>query len=214
MKVLKGSYMYEHASEYGLIYRTKPPYEVMASKWVSYDEMLEIRLVEEMVELHYNSGQFLTFLAVLEQQYNSSFQMFLDMGHFYRDHGYLDCSHNRVRRTEIVLDFAVSVDPERREAYQEALIFDLYKIEKSKSRPVWAQNLALEKKKTSRYLRMHGMEKKYCHLERFYWLDEQGQYHQDKEPVWFLFDYERRDPLTNAAAVSRITAKEMEEETV
>ena len=214
LKVLKGSYMYEHASEYGLIYRTKPPYEVMVSKWVSYDEMLEIRLVEEMVELHYNSGQFLTFLAVLEQQYNSSFQMFLDMGHFYRDHGYLDCSHNRVRRTEIVLDFAVSVDPERREAYQEALIFDLYKIEKSKSRPVWAQNLALEKKKTSRYLRMHGMEKKYCHLERFYWLDEQGQYHQDKEPVWFLFDYERRDPLTNAAAVSRITAKEMEEETV
>lgn len=214
LKVLKGSYMYEHASEYGLIYRTKPPYEVMASKWVSYDEMLEIRLVEEMVELHYNSGQFLTFLAVLEQQYDSSFQMFLDMGHFYRDHGYLDCSHNRVRRTEIVLDFAVSVDPERREAYQEALIFDLYKIEKSKSRPVWAQNLVLEKKKTSRYLRMHGMEKKYCHLERFYWLDEQGQYHQDKEPVWFLFDYERRDPLTNAAAVSRITAKEMEEETV
>ena len=214
LKVLKGSYMYEHASEYGLIYRTKPPYEVMASKWVSYDEMLEIRLVEEMVELHYNSGQFLTFLAVLEQQYDSAFQMFLDMGHYYRDHGYLDCSHNRVRRTEIVLDFAVSVDPERREAYQEALIFELYKIEKSKSRPAWAQNLALEKKKTSRYLRMHGMEKKYCHLERFYWLDEQGQYHQDKEPVWFLFDYELRDPLTNAAAVSRITAKEMEEETV
>ena len=98
--------MYEHASEYGLIYRTKPPYEVLASKWVSYDEMLEIRLVEEMLELHYNSGQFLTYLAVLEQRYASAFQMFLDMGHFYRSHGYLDCSHNRVRRTEIVLEFA------------------------------------------------------------------------------------------------------------
>lgn len=213
LKVLKGSYMYEHAEEYGLIYRTKPPYEVLASKWVSYDEMLEIRLVEEMVELHYNSGQFLTYLGILEQQYDSAFQMFLDMGHFYRKNGYLDCSHNRVRRTEIVLDFAVSVDPGRREVYQEALIFDLYKIEKSKSRPLWAQNLALEKKKTSRYLRAHGMEKKYCHLEKFLSLDAEGKYREDGETQWFLFDYESRDPLMNEAAITVITEDQIEGET-
>ena len=111
LKVLKGSYMYEHAQEYGLVYRSRPPYEVMSSKWVSYDEMLEIRLVEEMLELHYNSGQFLTYLAVLEQKYDSVFQLFLDMGHYYRSNGYLDCNHNRVHRTEIVLDFAAAVDP-------------------------------------------------------------------------------------------------------
>ncbi|WP_294784366.1 B12-binding domain-containing radical SAM protein [uncultured Eubacterium sp.] len=213
LKVLKGSYMYEHAAEYGLVYHTKPPYEVLASKWVSYDEMLEIRLVEEMVETHYNSGQFLTYLGILEQQYDSAFQMFLDMGHYYRNNGYLDCNHNRVRRTEIVLDFAISVDPERRDAYQEALMFDLYKIEKSKSRPAWAQDLALEKKKTSRYLRAHGMEKKYCHLELFYWLDEEGKYRQEGEPLWFLFDYETRNPLTNEATITVITDAQMEGET-
>lgn len=205
LKVLKGSYMYEHASEYGLIYRTKPPYEVLASKWVSYDEMLEIRLVEEMLELHYNSGQFLTYLAVLEQRYASAFQMFLDMGHFYRSHGYLDCSHNRVRRTEIVLEFAESVDAGHRAAYEEALIFDLYKIEKSKSRPIWARDLALEKKKTSAYLRAHGLEKKYCHLEKFNWLDARGTLRQKEQPIWLLFDYEVRDPLTNEAAITEIS---------
>ena len=213
LKVLKGSYMYEHAQEYGLVYRSRPPYEVMSSKWVSYDEMLEIRLVEEMLELHYNSGQFLTYLAVLEQKYDSVFQLFLDMGHYYRSNGYLDCNHNRVHRTEIVLDFAAAVDPERKDVYQEALMFDLYKIEKSKSRPVWAWHLSLEKKKTSRYLRAHGMEKKYCHLERFYWIDEEGQYRQGGEPLWFLFDYETRDSLTNEAAITVITEAQMEGET-
>lgn len=213
LKVLKGSYMYEHASEYGLIYRTKPPYEVLASKWVSYDEMLEIRLVEEMLELHYNSGQFLTYLAVLEQRYASAFQMFLDMGHFYRSHGYLDCSHNRVRRTEIVLEFAESVDAGHRAAYEEALIFDLYKIEKSKSRPIWARDLALEKKKTSAYLRAHGLEKKYCHLEKFNWLDARGTLRQKEQPMWLLFDYEVRDPLTNEAAFTEISEAEMEGDT-
>lgn len=213
LKVLKGSYMYEHASEYGLIYRTKPPYEVLASKWVSYDEMLEIRLVEEMLELHYNSGQFLTYLAVLEQRYASAFQMFLDMGHFYRSHGYLDCSHNRVRRTEIVLEFAESVDAGHRAAYEEALIFDLYKIEKSKSRPIWARDLVLEKKKTSAYLRAHGLEKKYCHLEKFNWLDARGTLRQKEQPMWLLFDYEVRDPLTNEAAFTEISEAEMEGDT-
>ena len=213
LKVLKGSYMYEHAQEYGLVYRSRPPYEVMSSKWVSYDEMLEIRLVEEMLELHYNSGQFLTYLAVLEQKYDSVFQLFLDMGHYYRSNGYLDCNHNRVHRTEIVLDFAATVDPERKDVYQEALMFDLYKIEKSKSRPVWARDLSLEKKKTSRYLRAHGMEKKYCHLERFYWIDEEGQYRQGGEPLWFLFDYETRDSLTNEATITVITEAQMEGET-
>ncbi|WP_270367580.1 B12-binding domain-containing radical SAM protein [Eubacterium ramulus] len=204
LKVLKGSYMYEHAQEYGLVYRSRPPYEVMASKWVSYDEMLEIRLVEEMLELHYNSGQFLTYLAVLEWKYDSTFQMFLDMGHFYREHGYLDCSHSRVRRTEIVQEFAEIVDPERRDIYHEALIFDLYKIEKSKSRPFWAKNVQQDKRQTGKYLREHGMEKKYCHFEYFEHINEKGEITEEKDPLWLLFDYENRDSLTNEAALFRI----------
>lgn len=204
LKVLKGSYMYEHAQEYGLVYRSRPPYEVMASKWVSYDEMLEIRLVEEMLELHYNSGQFLTYLAVLEWKYDSTFQMFLDMGHFYREHGYLDCSHSRVRRTEIVQEFAEIVDPERRDIYREALIFDLYKIEKSKSRPFWAKNVQQDKRQTGKYLREHGMEKKYCHFEYFEHINEKGEITKEKDPLWLLFDYENRDSLTNEAALFRI----------
>ena len=204
LKVLKGSYMYEHAQEYGLVYRSRPPYEVMASKWVSYDEMLEIRLVEEMLELHYNSGQFLTYLAVLEWKYDSTFQMFLDMGHFYREHGYLDCSHSRVRRIEIVQEFAEIVDPERRDIYREALIFDLYKIEKSKSRPFWAKNVQQDKRQTGKYLREHGMEKKYCHFEYFEHINEKGEITEEKDPLWLLFDYENRDSLTNEAALFRI----------
>ena len=204
LKVLKGSYMYEHAQEYGLVYRSRPPYEVMASKWVSYDEMLEIRLVEEMLELHYNSGQFLTYLAVLEWKYDSTFQMFLDMGHFYREHGYLDCSHSRVRRTEIVQEFAEIVDPERRDIYREALIFDLYKIEKSKSRPFWAKNVQQDKRLTGKYLREHGMEKKYCHFEYFEHINEKGEITEEKDPLWLLVDDENRESLTTEAALFRI----------
>ena len=35
LKVLKGSYMFEHAAEYGIVYHDKPPYEDMSTKWLS-----------------------------------------------------------------------------------------------------------------------------------------------------------------------------------
>ena len=197
LKVLKGSYMYEHREEYGLVCHTKPPYEVMATKWVPFDEMLQIHLVEEMLEVHYNSGQFRTALSVLERVYDNSFEMFLALGQFYREHGYLNMKHSRVRRTEIFLEFALTVDAAHRELYEEALIFDLYSREKSKSRPKWAQDLSLYKKETARYLKEQGMEKHYCHLEYFKYLDPM----QTGEPQWILFDYEKRDPLNNDAAI-------------
>lgn len=34
LKVLRGSEMYERAEEYGIVYRSTPPYEVLATKWL------------------------------------------------------------------------------------------------------------------------------------------------------------------------------------
>ena len=84
LKVLKGSYMYGHADDYGIVCRSRAPYEVMATRWISYGELLEIHLVEQMLEQMYNSGQFRTAMSVLEKAYGSPFQMFLDMAHFFR----------------------------------------------------------------------------------------------------------------------------------
>lgn len=207
LKVLKGSYMYEHAAEYEILYHTRAPYEVLSTKWISYEELLEIHLVEQMLEAHYNSGQFLKALQVLEQAYDSAFRMFLDMGHFYREKGYLDSNHSRVRRTEIFLEFALAVDKKRENQYKEALLFDLYKIEKSKSRPAWAKETKVDHRDETRYLRKKGLDKKYCHLESFsyLYLDREGIHFNDsKETKWLLFDYEKRDPLTNEAEVTEI----------
>jgi len=58
LKVLKGSKMYHMASEYGVKYRDKPPYEVLFTNWISYEEVLILKAVCKMVEVYYNSGQF------------------------------------------------------------------------------------------------------------------------------------------------------------
>ena len=229
LKVLKGSYMYEHAEEYGLIFRSRAPYEVLCTRWISYQELTEVHLVERMLEQMYNSGLFRTALALLEQVYESPFRMYLDMGHFYRKQGWLEAGHSRVQWTEMFLKFAVSEDEKREDWYKEALMFDLYRIEKSKSRPSWAVIRKEDVRANRQYLCRQGMEKKYCHIEPFYYLeiDRDGRPVMEAAgagggaagenaggralPARVLFDYERRDPLTNEAALKRILPEEMKE---
>lgn len=220
LKVLKGSYMYEHAQEYEILYSAKAPYEVLATKWISFDDVLNIRLVEEMLELHYNSGQFVQSLRVLEQAFDSAFAMYWEMGIYYLHHGLRGQNFSRMKRCEIFLDFATEKDPVHKEWYEQALTFDLYARENMKRRPAWAPDLSGMKKAQMQYLREQGLEKNYCHMEpfdkefliKFTDMDTE-EYRRDvlvtdgEDPAgilpetvaWVLFDYEHRDALTGDA---------------
>lgn len=210
LKVLKGSYMYEMAEPYQLLYRDKPPYEVLQSRWLSYEDIQRIKLVEEMLEIHYNSGQFLRTLAVLELQYDSPFEMYLQLAFFYREKGLDQMSHTRLARAEILYDFAVQKDPDHENLYGETLLFDLYIRENIKARPKWAQELSGFHKESAKLLRNLGYEKKYCHLESFHYAVEQIQPwdmlsgYSDivyvEEPRLLLFDYEKRSTYSREAA--------------
>ena len=220
LKVLKGSYMYEHVQEYEILYSAKAPYEVLATKWISFDDVLNIRLVEEMLELHYNSGQFVQSLRVLEQAFDSAFAMYWEMGIYYLHHGLRGQNFSRMKRCEIFLDFATEKDPVHKEWYEQALTFDLYARENMKRRPAWAPDLSGMKKAQMQYLREHGLEKNYCHMEPFdkeflikftdMDTEEYRRYvsvTDGEDPAgifpetvaWVLFDYEHRDALTGDA---------------
>ena len=80
--------MFEHAEEYGLVYQSKPPYEVMKTNWLSFDEVLKIKQVEEMLEVYYNSHQYEVTMKILEQFFDGVFEMLQKMGEFYEMQGY------------------------------------------------------------------------------------------------------------------------------
>ena len=66
LKVLKGSFMQEHQEEYGIVHKAHPPYEVLYTKWISYEDVLRLKGIEEMVEVYYNSRQFTNTMEDLE----------------------------------------------------------------------------------------------------------------------------------------------------
>ena len=217
LKVLKGSYMYEHAAEYEIVYHEKTPYEVMKTKWLSFDDVLKIKQVEEMLEVYYNSGQFEITMKVMEPLFESAFAMFQEFGAFYEEKGYFGMSHSRIRRAEILLEFMRERKSEDTvlQMLEESLTFDLYYRENCKSRPSWAPSPA-EFKEQTRYYCKNGVK---SHVEPFHYrFPEKSKKALNeiptrlKQPVYMLFGYENRDPLDHQAHVTEVAAVSMAEE--
>ena len=152
LKVLKGSYMEEQKEQYGLVYKSRPPYEVLYTKWLPYSDVLRLKRVEEMVEVYYNSRQFSYTLGALEKAFPDSFSMYEQLGAYYDEEGQTFLSHARVTRYEILYAFAKKIDPEREELYRELLIFDFYLRENAKSRPAFCRRRDGEKRRAAAIL--------------------------------------------------------------
>ncbi len=199
LKVLKGSYLYEHREAYGMTYQSRPPYEVMETAWLTYGELLGIRQAEEMLEVYYNSGQYAVSMKLLETRYGSAFAMYRQLGEFYERKGYFSMSHSRIRRAEILLEFAQENAPELAEILKEGLTFDLYCRENCKSRPEWADDPS-EWKDVSRAVCGRDRQR---HVERVHYRfpdSKERTIHAlpawREEPLYVRFDYSGRDPVS------------------
>ncbi|WP_099469615.1 B12-binding domain-containing radical SAM protein [Konateibacter massiliensis] len=212
LKVLKGSNMHRKAEEYGIVYHSNPVYEVLYTKWLNYDELLQIKKVEEMVELYYNSNQFTQTLELLIQSFDTPFDLYRTLGDFYEEKGYAGISQSRMTRYEILLEFAVIVDEKNVDIYKERLIYDLYLRENLKSRPNWAADLSGYKEKIKEFYRREETERKYLlGYEDYHWKQISKMTHmevfsakalqltQAEGKVMVLFDYNKRNPLTYEA---------------
>lgn len=85
LKVLKGTVMEEEVKKYNILYRNLPPYEVLGTKWLSYDEIILLKGVEELVELYYNSGQYTLTLKYAVPFFESPFRFYEMFSAWYRE---------------------------------------------------------------------------------------------------------------------------------
>ena len=202
LKVLKGSYMEECCEEYHLVYRQTPPYEVLSTAWISYEEILELKEIEEMVEVYYNSGQFFYSIALLEQIIEEPYMLYYRLAEFYRAGGYHKNQPARGYRYEILLNFIKSVAAEYEDLAREALTADLYLRERLKSRPGYVRDL--REWKEAIYAREINRQD---HIDVFFYpvweLEERkggiGDWKPAQKPYFVRFDYEQRNPLTGNA---------------
>lgn len=186
LKVLKGSSMYHEAQKYEILYKEKEPYEVLSTAWLSYEDILKLKMVESMVEVYYNSGQFRKTLSWIETFYQEMFSFYESLGAYYEEKGYEEISHSRLRRYEILLEFLKEKTQLPVNTASQYMVYDLYLREKLKKRPAFAMDQKPYEASVRNYRKANKIPKT-AHIEVF----------GDGSAV--LFDYEARDPLTNNA---------------
>lgn len=192
LKVLKGSHMMEMCKEYGIVYKTQEPYEVLSTKWLDYDHVLKLKTVENMVEVYYNSGQFQNTLEYLENFFQDAFSIYERLGSFYMEKGYGDVSHTRMRRYEILLEFLEDVPEISVDQVKDQMVYDLYLRENLKSRPGFARDQKPFERQVWDFRKREKVAKN-AHVEVF------------ADGTVLLFNYADRDPLTNNAHVTDVT---------
>ena len=186
LKVLKGSLMQKEAEGYGIVYKEKEPYEVLSTNWLTYGEVLKLKMVESMVEVYYNSGQFWHTLEYLVPLEKDAFTFYEKLGSFYEKKGYSEISHSRMRRYEILLEYLKEETDVSAEVAAQKMLYDLYLREKLKKRPAFASDQKQYETAVWNY-RKNNQVSKTAHIEVF----ENG--------TVILFDYEKRDPLSKNA---------------
>lgn len=218
LKVLKGTMMEEEVKKYSILYRNQPPYEVLGTKWLSYDEIILLKGVEELVELYYNSGQYTLTLKYAVPFFESPFRFYEMFSAWYRGKGYHKLNHNRLEKYNILREFLREhIDENKWDTLDEIMLYDMYLRENVKGRPAWAKDTAQYKKEWKALYREQG-EKLFpedvqagiydskraanqSHIEVFEInikkFEQSGQV--EKKQVFCLFDYSRRNPLNRAA---------------
>ena len=211
LKVLKGSYMEEMKQKYGLLSQSKPPYEVLRTNWLSYEEVIRLKGVEEMVEVYYNSGQFRRTMKCLSQEWGDAFDLYDRLAAFYEEEGLNGVSHNRLARYEILYLF-IQKWGNKEISYQDLLIYDLYLRENVKSRPSFAPDPSEWKNETKQFFIREAKERRYLKGYEAYdsrQMAKMAHLEQMEDGSFVLFDYKNRDALFGNAAAFSISQDEI-----
>lgn len=223
LKVLKGSYMEEVREDYGVVYGSRPPYEVLSTNWLPYRDVLRLKQVEEMVEVYYNSFQFRATMVLLENCVGDGFRMYQKLGEYYDRKGYFGLKHSRMSRYEILWEFVRENYGEREEEFRQSLTYDLYLRDYVKNPPSFVKARSREYLSFVRAFLDREVETPEVlsgydgfvtkQLFNMVYMDEftldfetlfSGKMVKKCRPYSLVFDYRKRNPLNHSARVVKL----------
>lgn len=135
LKLLKGSDMRNEANKWGMVYAPYPPYEILKTRDISYEELGILKKVEQMMDKYYNSQKFSTILRYFVEKFNTPFEFYYQLGLFCYEKGYLSRSISSVDYYKIFIEFNEEKLKGDNFVLKEIVKFDYLKYNKRKWLP-------------------------------------------------------------------------------
>ncbi|MEF9959954.1 MAG: B12-binding domain-containing radical SAM protein [Niameybacter sp.] len=135
LKLLKGSGLRTRAEEYGIVYHSKAPYEVLYTNHISFAELLKLHGIEELVERYYNSERFNRSLEYLYTLLASPFDFYEAFNAFWESNGYDKVAHKKDAYYLLLVAFADTLEGISKTLIRELVKMDWYAHEMVKDLP-------------------------------------------------------------------------------
>ena len=168
LKLLKGSSMREEAEKYGMEYSPYPPYEILKTNKISYNELLVLKKVEGMVDKYYNSQKFNYIIKYFDEKFDTPFEFYHKLGLFFEEKGYFNRNIGNIEYYKVFLDFNKNVLKENEQCVSDIVKFNYLLHNKKRGLPDFLRSSLSkeEEKEIKDRLRDQYSFKEY-HLEKF-----------------------------------------------
>ncbi|MEF9991200.1 MAG: B12-binding domain-containing radical SAM protein [Romboutsia sp.] len=213
LKMIKGTGVRKTANEHGYRYKDYAPYEVLYNDYISYNQILKLKDIEEILEKYYNSKNYvLSMRYIIHNFYKESpFKFFEDFATYFDDNGYFDMAQGKNQLYKILLDFyndkiGVNIDE-----FNDILKYDYISLGKTSNIPQFFNKIEVEEIKNRSHMFLQNEENlseylpkfrntpakhiiKYVHFEPFKFniLELKNYIHKKIEPlenvVLFIYD--------------------------
>lgn len=168
LKLLRGASIREEALAYGMKFSPYPPYEILKTKDLSYEELLKLKKVEEMVDKYYNSQKFNNIINYLVKQFDNPFDFYYELGKYFDKKGYFNRNIGNSEYYKVFLDFNMEILKGDKDILNELLRFDYLNFNKKRGIPDFiGRSIKREEEEEIKDMLRHKYSFKEYYLESF-----------------------------------------------
>lgn len=138
LKLLKGSQLRIDEDKYGYKYMDIPPYEIMENNYLSYDDIINLKFIEDLVEKYYNEGNFKHSIEfIIKNFFNNPFKFYEDFSSYWIINKHYDLSHSRDKLYRILFEYYIKKGFDYKDVFLNLIKFDYIKNNRKNRLPQW-----------------------------------------------------------------------------
>ncbi|MCD7036178.1 B12-binding domain-containing radical SAM protein [Metabacillus sp. GX 13764] len=148
LKMLRGTGLRLNAAQHDYVYMDHSPYEILKNNVLSFDEIIRIKQVEDVLEKYWNDHRMDSTVSYLVNHvFDSPFDFFQEFGTYWDKQGWSRIGHQLEDLFKRLRQFVEAYFPERVQLSEGLMRYDYLIHHKFKPRkPLWNESLQKEEK--------------------------------------------------------------------
>lgn len=153
LKMLRGTGLRLRAEEHNYIYMDHSPYEILGNNVLTFDDIIRIKQVEDVLEKYWNDHRLdMTIEYLVSEVFETPFDFFQEFGAYWEQQGWLRIGHQLEDLFKRLYQFLQFRHTENLETIEALMKYDFLSKQKYQPRkPWWAPTV--DKQERSRYYR-------------------------------------------------------------